>query len=141
MAALNCPFCRRGPAPQILSKFGLGIHAVGGLRQAAIDSGAWIHAWCEGCGWAKQYIERVCADGAPPEVQNWNCEGCRWPKNMMRNGKMVRFMVTRSCPGCGVKTEKSSGCDHITCPRPGCGMHWCWHCGKASTYRDIYRVS
>ena len=37
------------------------------------------------------------------------------------------------------ETEKEGGCDHITCPRPICGTQWCWHCGKAQSYRSIYR--
>mmetsp|Transcript_62181 Transcript_62181/g.173489 ORF Transcript_62181/g.173489 Transcript_62181/m.173489 type:complete len:444 (-) Transcript_62181:139-1470(-) len=32
-----------------------------------------------------------------------------------------------NCPGCGQLTEKTSGCNHMTCT---CGVEWCWVCGK-----------
>jgi len=34
----------------------------------------------------------------------------------------------RQCPQCGIPTEKSSGCNHMTCP---CGCDWCWLCRKS----------
>ena len=138
MAALNCPFCRRAPTPSTLSKFGMGIHAVGNLRQAVLNSGTWIHAWCEECGYAKEYMERVCAQGPPSELNGFRCRGCQWPEGLIRSGKQGNA-VLKKCPGCGAKTEKESGCNHVACPRPSCRTHWCWECGKASDFRDIYR--
>lgn len=44
----------------------------------------------------------------------------------------------KKCPGCGVRSQKSYGCDHVQCPVKGCGVHWCWNCGKASSQREIY---
>eukprot|EP00928_Gymnodinium_smaydae_P007181 TRINITY_DN12595_c0_g8_i1.p1 TRINITY_DN12595_c0_g8~~TRINITY_DN12595_c0_g8_i1.p1 ORF type:complete len:514 (-),score=27.62 TRINITY_DN12595_c0_g8_i1:17-1558(-) len=35
----------------------------------------------------------------------------------------------KKCPQCGVLTEKSSGCNHMTCTT--CRTDWCWSCGKA----------
>lgn len=124
VAALSCPFCRRQPAPKAVSSFGLA--HVGNLRSAVEESGSWIYAWCEKCGFAKQYVERVCAAGAPPELKNWRCEPC------------VPAEATISiplCPGCGVATKKTAGCDHITCP---CGTHWCYACGEAVAPKEIY---
>lgn len=37
---------------------------------------------------------------------------------------------THKCPQCGVLTEKTSGCNHMTCP---CKCQWCWVCGKEIT--------
>lgn len=69
-AALCCPFCRRPPVAKMLTRYGMGIHAVADLRAAVEESGEWIFAWCKDCGRAKQYMERVCANGAPREVKD-----------------------------------------------------------------------
>jgi hypothetical protein len=76
-AALSCPFCRRKPAARTLSKYGMGIHAVGDLALAVQERGSWIYAWCGECGVAKRYVERVCARGAPAELAGWVCDACR----------------------------------------------------------------
>ena len=36
---------------------------------------------------------------------------------------------TRACAGCGVRVEKSHGCNHMTCGR--CGSHFCYRCGDS----------
>jgi hypothetical protein len=128
-AALSCPFCRRAPTGRTLSKYGMGVHAVGDLRVAVEQAGVWIFAWCHDCGKAKPFMERVCAAGAPDEVTDWKCDECRPAK---------RMRAVKSCPGCGVLTEKSSGCDHIHCVVEDCGMHWCFFCGEASGEDEIY---
>jgi len=76
-AALACPFCRRKPAARTLAKYGMGIHAVGNLAVAVQEQGSWIYAWCRDCGFAKRYLERVCAHGMPAEVEGWTCDLCR----------------------------------------------------------------
>ncbi|KAL6699529.1 hypothetical protein J3F84DRAFT_392954 [Trichoderma pleuroticola] len=126
MPALNCPFCRRRPAPKAISKFRL--HQIGQLRAALEESGSWIYAWCKECGFARQYVERVCAAGAPAELTDWICEECT--PYLIEGKRRIRH-----CPGCGVVTEKAFGCDHITCP---CGTHWCYACGKKSNETEIY---
>lgn len=35
---------------------------------------------------------------------------------------------TKACPVCGVRTEKTGGCNHMTCQR--CSCDWCWVCGQ-----------
>jgi len=35
---------------------------------------------------------------------------------------------TKACPNCGVRTEKTGGCNHMTCQR--CTSDWCWVCGE-----------
>src|ERR1019366_6000138 len=127
-AALGCPFCRRSPNARTLAKYGMGIHAVADLRSAVDKSGEWIYAWCDRCGHAKPYMERVCAAGAPAEVSNWKCEDCL----------IQKADQAKECPGCGVLTEKISGCDHIECSVPDCGVHWCFFCGAKSTGSEIY---
>ncbi|KAK5996603.1 Putative ariadne-like RING finger-like protein [Cladobotryum mycophilum] len=127
VAALRCPFCRRQPAPKVVSSF--GITRLGDLRSAVEESGSWIYAWCVDCGFARQYVERVCAAGAPEELTGWRCEPCT-PAKKSNNPTTIPM-----CPGCGVATEKTSGCDHITCP---CGTHWCYACGEATDPGEIY---
>ena len=132
-AALSCPFCRRKPNPRTLHKYGMGIHAVGDLAKAVQESGEWIYAWCMECGFAKQYMERVCARGLPPEIENWRCGDCYIPPRTRSTGDGD----VKPCPGCGTMTEKIGGCDHIQCT--GCGTHWCYFCGGMFPEKDIYR--
>jgi len=35
---------------------------------------------------------------------------------------------TKPCPGCRTPTERSGGCMHMICTKPGCGLSWCWVC-------------
>ncbi|KUJ12891.1 uncharacterized protein LY89DRAFT_652250 [Mollisia scopiformis] len=127
-AALACAFCRRPPTAKTLFKYGQGIHAVGNLR-LAVEKGEWIFAWCRTCGFARRYMERVCAQAAPANLSNWECDGCK---------KYEGSPTVKKCPGCQTWTEKSAGCDHIACIVQGCGTHWCFHCGKKQTSSTIY---
>jgi len=52
-------------------------------------------------------------------------------KRMAREERLVEqgaLRDTKACPVCGVRTEKTGGCNHMTCQR--CGSDWCWVCGK-----------
>jgi hypothetical protein len=124
-AALSCPFCRRLPAGKIARRHRLT--EIGSLAKALDESGTWIHGWCWRCNHAKPYMERVCANGAPEPVHRWFCEGCQ---------PLWDVKTAKECPGCGVLTEKTFGCHHMTCP---CGEHWCWGCGEAHPASSIYR--
>ena len=44
----------------------------------------------------------------------------------------------KKCPGCGVRSQKSNGCDHLMCPIKTCGVHWCWNCAKIFSQHEIY---
>ena len=167
-ATLTCPFCRRAPAAKTLASYGMGIHAVGNLAKAFDERGTWIYAWCLSCSNARQHLERSCARGAPPEIDDFVCESCvdaelerarlleetarldlaearrmNWEmaqglEAQLREAARKRVALTRSakkCPKCNVPTEKTSGCDHLTCY---CGAHWCWTCGKEFDVRVIY---
>lgn len=100
VAALSCPFCRRQPSTKV--KLPEGLRYLGGLKDAVEESGSWIYGWCKGCGFAKRHLERVCAAGAPDEVQDFKCEDCLVKK-------MTKEIVIKDCPGCGVSTEKGAG--------------------------------
>ena len=131
-AALGCPFCRRMPAPGAVARF--GITRIGGARTAVEESGDWMHAWCRTCGFAKRYAERICARGVPANIRDWECETC---VEQARAAGAVELegRGPKTCPRCGVMTEKTMGCDHISCP---CGTHWCYACGEESSEREIY---
>ncbi|KAJ6627169.1 hypothetical protein B0H10DRAFT_2161254 [Mycena sp. CBHHK59/15] len=43
---------------------------------------------------------------------------------------------TTACPGCAVATEKSLGCNHMTCTK--CKTHFCFRCGKKLVPTDPY---
>jgi hypothetical protein len=62
----------------------MGIHAVGNLAVAVQEQGSWIYAWCQECGFAKQYLERVCARGMPAEIEGWTCDVCREEEEMRK---------------------------------------------------------
>lgn len=126
VAALSCPFCRRQPTVKTVRSFGLT--GLGDLQKVIHESGVWVFAWCARCGFAKRYIERVCAVGAPPEIVDWRCDDCN-----TSNGKKT---MPKNCPSCGVMVEKTGGCDHISCV---CGSHWCYACGEGINERRIYR--
>jgi hypothetical protein len=168
-AALSCPFCRRKPAARTLAKYGMGIHAVGNLAMAVQDKGTWVYAWCNECGFAKQYVERVCARGMPAEIDNWTCGECieeqerrllalerERAERAVREARdratlehaeairatlaKVNLKTIKKCPGCGIATEKTMGCDHITCPVKDCRTHWCYFCGEGfGRNGNIYR--
>ncbi|PSS12568.1 hypothetical protein M430DRAFT_36658 [Amorphotheca resinae ATCC 22711] len=131
-AALACPFCRRAPTAKTLAKYGMGIHALGHLREAVEERGSWIYAWCGGCGCAKQYMARVCAAGAPAELRDWMCEPCA-----EKSGDKMREKM-KECPGCGTMTEKIGGCNHIACTVRECETHWCFLCGGKFDQEMIY---
>ena len=59
------------------------------------------------------------------KLDGFKCEDCR----PLTDGKY------KDCPGCGVAVEKTSGCNHITCP---CGTHWCFVCRHVSDAHAIY---
>ncbi|WVQ70866.1 hypothetical protein IAR50_000391 [Cryptococcus sp. DSM 104548] len=44
---------------------------------------------------------------------------------------------TRACAGCGVRVEKSHGCNHMTCGR--CNAHFCYRCGDSISPLDPYQ--
>ncbi|KAI1309224.1 hypothetical protein F5Y03DRAFT_348866 [Xylaria venustula] len=132
VAALCCPFCRRQPAARAVSGAAGGITSLKDLRRAVDEAGSWIYAWCDSCGTAKQFMERACAQGPPPELRRWDCEECAERK------KQTDEPAIRSCPGCGVPTERTGGCGHIACTIPDCDTHWCYFCGNAVDPAEIY---
>jgi hypothetical protein len=158
IAALHCPFCRRLPRPGVIEGLrrrtgndaaqAQGRHGrqsivfVGNLAAAIEEQGSWIYAWCASCGNAKQFGERACARGAPPQLTNWTCPACAEARRhggaTGADGTYEASVVIKSCPGCGIPTERIDGCGHVQCEVDGCGVHWCFFCGKEQEEHEIY---
>ncbi|OJJ08836.1 hypothetical protein ASPVEDRAFT_47986 [Aspergillus versicolor CBS 583.65] len=142
-ATLACPFCRRFPAPQTLAKYGKGVHTVKDLNMAIQNHGSWVYAWCVDCSSAKQFVERDCASGTPPTLQDWTCEECQEQARLARvdtntERDIAQIKKIKPCPECGTMTQKIAGCGHITCPVEGCGTCWCYFCGEKVPEDMIY---
>ncbi|KAF9064890.1 hypothetical protein BDP27DRAFT_1229708 [Rhodocollybia butyracea] len=72
------------------------------------------HAWCKNC---TQTIE----PGGPQH----SCDGSNELASLMKK------QGWKACPGCKTNIQKTDGCNHMTCPSPGCNMHFCYRCGQA----------
>lgn len=57
-----------------------------------------------------------------------------------RGDRLPPPALYKECPRCEVMTEKTMGCDHITCTSPGCDAHWCFTCRFLSTGNDAGEV-
>ncbi|WVN85387.1 uncharacterized protein L203_100532 [Cryptococcus depauperatus CBS 7841] len=59
----------------------------------------------------------------------------KWREDEMN--KQWLEQMTRACAGCGVRVEKSHGCNHMTCGR--CNAHFCYRCGESIKPSDPYK--
>lgn len=124
---LYCPCCKRIPVSGIAFT-NTDLKKIYQLKPKFDHD--WHYAWCKSCESVVEYMERQCAGPDPMDINDFMCETCINPNGV------------KSCPFCGIKTSKSSGCDHIECPTRvgGCGAHWCYRCGefKSDNARDVY---
>lgn len=97
---------------------------------------------CQDCQLAAAEAARRQADWIAAETARMEREGrhMHWETRMAlqqeaeeRASKLK--LVTKGCPHCGVQTEKSMGCGHMTCI---CGKHWCWFCGEKQNGDEVY---
>ncbi|KAM7200012.1 hypothetical protein V8F33_004186 [Rhypophila sp. PSN 637] len=114
VGALTCPFCRRRPAPGTRGcRKMLGLHGWGAAVEEADE---WVHAWCKHCGAAKRHTKRSCAEERRDGLRvisvqtGWYCRDCRLGR-------------VKNCPGCGIATEKTYGCNSMKCAY--CKTKWC----------------
>ena len=61
-------------------------------------------------------------------VQSHPNETCSNNSNVLDPASMETISKMKKCPKCKVPTERSSGCNHMTCQTPGCNMEWCYIC-------------
>ena len=52
----------------------------------------------------------------------------RWARNCEKDKGTAQWLLsnTKKCPRCNTYTERSFGCNHMTCVK--CGYEYCWHC-------------
>jgi hypothetical protein len=127
----QCPSCKQNP------RKGLAFtnpHLRELLAQHVEFSPDWHYASCASCHKIKEYMMRECIGVDPMEITDYTCEDCMKPSGLFKN-----------CPGCGIKVSKSSGCDHMICPKEmgGCGLHWCFRCVEPDVFHsndstDVY---
>uniref|UniRef100_A0A915B393 E3 ubiquitin-protein ligase parkin n=1 Tax=Parascaris univalens TaxID=6257 RepID=A0A915B393_PARUN len=66
-----------------------------------------------------------------PECRRIFCGICRREQCICEANDATELTIKstcRSCPNCGVPTERNGGCAHIHCVH--CGTHWCFICAK-----------
>lgn len=73
--------------------------------------------WCHSCG-VEWHQGATCQ-----QYQEWRVS------NAQGDSKLDELLADRKwkkCPHCNVPTEKTGGCNHITCTN--CSNHWCYLC-------------
>ncbi|KAH9126066.1 hypothetical protein AeMF1_003450 [Aphanomyces euteiches] len=118
---LACPFCRQPPSLGTWKKYNRSFVDI--LNKLPVMRANYYYGWCGSCGDVKEWMEKQCSREAPQS--KFECVFCSTPQV----GNLPH------CPGCNAKTEKTEGCDHITCI---CGQHWCYRCGKGFLASEIY---
>ena len=113
-------------------------------------------AYCptDSCGRAAAHVQH----GAPPEVVRCDCgagycvlcgEAPHWPLSCVWRRKWHELLnrspdaeaimqCTRPCPACGVRTQRSAGCMHISCTQ--CNTEWCWGCGLMGKKGEVHHA-
>lgn len=85
-----------------------------------------IYKWCLKCDRAIEIDSACCEAGEEIDKGDFTCEDCT-------DLDIVSSYI--SCPGCGIRVVKTSGCNHMTCL---CGVHFCYLCGKEFDEEEIY---
>ncbi|DAZ94396.1 TPA: hypothetical protein N0F65_003260 [Lagenidium giganteum] len=57
------------------------------------------------------------------QAQCWQTRGLHSDQEYIR---VIRNLSFQLCPGCGIGVERTSGCNHMACPR---GHEFCYRCG------------
>eukprot|EP00930_Biecheleria_cincta_P070171 TRINITY_DN57817_c0_g1_i1.p1 TRINITY_DN57817_c0_g1~~TRINITY_DN57817_c0_g1_i1.p1 ORF type:complete len:412 (-),score=32.57 TRINITY_DN57817_c0_g1_i1:60-1295(-) len=97
------------------------------------------------CPRCSELCQPACSEGPPPP--GMTCEHCgeefcyyhsnahvgktceEYERTLDAENQSARAMEGLwPCPGCGIVTEKVSGCNHMTCTQ--CKAEWCWQCGE-----------
>ncbi|KAL6709665.1 hypothetical protein ACN47E_001093 [Coniothyrium glycines] len=120
-------------------------------RECAMGVPDAIEFWkCEECTFTAQEAARIVEEEAQRALaaveataRETEDEQARfWARQALLRAQKAREeleMPIKECPGCKVQTQKTWGCDHMTCPIKGCKTHWCWRCGEAHSVNRIYK--
>ena len=75
----------------------------------------------------------------PPVSQLLMREAQAWTALLNQSPDALAIMqLTRPCPKCGVRTQRSQGCMHITCTQ--CSSEWCWQCGQTGKKGEVHHA-
>jgi hypothetical protein len=115
--SLTCPLCARRPSDRTFSRIDSRLIM---LENSCKNLNAeQYYGWCRRCIKPGEICARVCARDAP-QIENFMCNVCKAFLQTDVNRNLIK-----KCPMCSQETEKTGGCNHITC---NCGCHWCWIC-------------
>jgi hypothetical protein len=138
---MNCPICKRKPTRQVHNNYNQHFRYLMGTAQHVFNPHS-LYAWCIDCNRICESGELACTgDGQMPDYANaYKCDDCRAASAASILGAAVSVNF-KNCPECDVATEKTSGCNHITCPNSKCQTHWCWICSAVFPYNQIHTGS
>lgn len=127
----HCPFCKSAPVFDTVRR--LDIRHIRNLRKTERNKTSiceWnptsVYGVCRRCLNLKHALARECARDNMPNITNFICEDCT-ANSTLENAASASELVTKCCPSCFTETERTGGCNHITCV---CDTHWCWTCGS-----------
>lgn len=134
---LCCAFCKKRPQYNIIRAFNPNISNLMGTRQTIFDV-HYYYGWCRNCNQIKIAGDVACgaADAEPDFHGRFECDDCRIAITNAQPNIDVKMCPN---PECGIATEKTSGCNHITCGN--CRTHWCYVCQGIFPYDQLHTSS
>lgn len=124
LSNLSCPFCKKIPHIRLLTKYNSRLCELKSFDCSKFKND-YYYAWCTSCNDIKEYCQKSCSETMPRNVSNFKCSDCQSDSTV----------AIKHCPKCAVPTEKSGGCNHITCI---CKCDWCFVCGGEYDSKEIY---
>jgi hypothetical protein len=122
----KCPFCKQLPKFDVIKNYNR-ILCQFNNRKHHFDPTCY-EAWCQTCGIISEFAGKECANDIPVLNGQFKCSVCK-----IKEDRLDPSEFHKECPGCGVMTYKTGGCNHMTCIMDGCKTHWCWVCRWKST--------
>ncbi|KAJ2936672.1 hypothetical protein H1R20_g414, partial [Candolleomyces eurysporus] len=96
------------------------------------DTGKQFHK-CPSC------FSKICSSCNEEAHEGMTCKERRIQSNPAEQERLTEEWAQsnniKRCPSCNILTEKTEGCNHMTCP---CGTHFCWICRGVFAQGTIY---